>query len=44
MKKINTLLTAILFITTFCSTAQPTIEWQKSLGGTGSDGATTIQQ
>lgn len=44
MKKKNTLLIVILFFTTLCITAQPTIEWQKSLGGTGNDYAHSIQQ
>src|SRR3990172_7751485 len=44
MKKKNTLLTPILFLITIGITAQPTIEWQKSLGGTSGDDAYSIQQ
>ena len=44
MKKKNLLLTLFLFLTTFCITAQPTIEWQKSLGGANTEFARCIQQ
>jgi hypothetical protein len=41
----NLLLTSTLFLTTLFLTAQaPTIEWQKSLGGSGSDVGRSIQQ
>ncbi len=44
MKKKNTLPIIILFLITVCTAAQPTIEWQKSLGGTGAEYAWSIQQ
>ncbi len=44
MKKNYLLLTILLFLTTLCITAQPTIEWQKCLGGTGDDEAYSIRQ
>ncbi len=44
MKKKNTLPIIILFLITLCTAAQPTIEWQKSLGGTGAEYAWSIQQ
>ncbi|OFY91658.1 MAG: hypothetical protein A3K10_10975, partial [Bacteroidetes bacterium RIFCSPLOWO2_12_FULL_31_6] len=44
MKKKNQIFTVLLFLTTLYITAQPTIEWQKSFGGTGNDYAFSIQQ
>ena len=44
MKKKNTLPIIILFLITLCTAAQPTIEWQKSLRGTGAEYAWSIQQ
>ena len=44
MKKKNQIFTVLLFLTTLCITAQPTIEWQKSLGGTGNDYGASIKQ
>jgi hypothetical protein len=44
MKKKSILLSVILFLITLCITAQPTIEWQKSLGGTNKEIARCIQQ
>ena len=41
----NLLITLSLFLTSFYLTAQaPSIEWQKSLGGTGEDNAYSIKQ
>ena len=42
MKKINLILA--LFLASLYITAQPTIEWQKSLGGTNVEEASSIQQ
>ena len=44
MKTKKLQLTVILFLTTLCITAQPSIDWQKSFGGTGEDYGTSIQQ
>ena len=42
MKKI--LLTVSLFLFIICITAQPTIEWQKNFGGSGTEYANSIRQ
>ena len=44
MKNIKLLLAGLLFLITFCLKAQPSIEWQKCLGGTDYDRAYSIQQ
>lgn len=44
MKNKKLQLTIILFLTTLCITAQPSIVWQKSLGGTDNDYGVSIKQ
>jgi len=44
MKRKITLTSLMLFIATLYITAQPAIEWQKSLGGAGYDSAFSAQQ
>ncbi len=44
MNKKHILLSTILFLTVIGVIAQPTIEWEKSLGGTGQDNAYCIEQ
>lgn len=42
--KLNYILIYIVFITSFCYSQVPAIEWQKTFGGTNVDGSTKIQQ